>query len=70
MIVKSIDEFALFTGQYQLIRANLPVTVIRENLPELPTIIKLSGRICLLISGYVFQKPLLTAKTDISKTVF
>ncbi len=33
MIIKNIGEFARFAGQYQLIRANLPVTVIRANLP-------------------------------------
>ena len=52
MTVENTGEFARFAGQYQLIRANVPVTVIKANLPDLPGNIKLSGRICLLISGY------------------
>jgi hypothetical protein len=51
MIIKNIGEFARFAGQYQLIRANVPVTVIRANLPDLMANINLSGGICLLISG-------------------
>jgi hypothetical protein len=39
--------------EYQLIKAHVPVTVIKENLPELQVIIKLSGQVCLLISGWV-----------------
>ncbi len=53
--LNNIGEFARFSGQYQLIRAKVPVTVIRANLPELPVNIKLSGRICLLISGYAIE---------------
>jgi hypothetical protein len=58
MIIKIIGEFARFAGQFKLIRANVHVKVIRAKLPDLPANIKLSGRNCLLISGYVFWKPI------------